>query len=61
MTDREMQVLHLMTARQSYREMAEDLFLSINIIKWYASSIYGKLGVSSKVEAAERVREMNFL
>jgi LuxR family maltose regulon positive regulatory protein len=48
-----------MVVRLSYREMAEQLFLSINTIKWYSRSTYSKLGASSKVEAAERARELS--
>ena len=61
LTDREIQILRLMAARLSHREMAEELFLSINTIKWYAGSIYSKLGVSRKVEAAELARELSLI
>ncbi len=61
LTDRETQILRLMAARLSYREIADELYLSVNTIKWYAKSIYGKLGVSSKVEAAERARELSII
>ena len=61
LTDREMQILRLLAARLSYREIADELYLSVNTIKWYARTIYGKLGVNSKVEAADRARELSII
>jgi LuxR family maltose regulon positive regulatory protein len=61
LTDREVQILRLMAAQLTYREIANELYLSVNTIKWYAKSIYGKLGVSSKADAADRARELNIL
>ncbi|MGB3715372.1 MAG: LuxR C-terminal-related transcriptional regulator [Candidatus Promineifilaceae bacterium] len=61
LTDREIQILRLLAARLSYREIADELYLSVNTIKWYARTIYGKLGVNSKVEAADRARELSIV
>jgi LuxR family maltose regulon positive regulatory protein len=60
-SDREMQILRLLAARRSYREMAEELYLSLNTIKWYAKNIYGKLGVHKRAEAVSRARELGLL
>jgi LuxR family maltose regulon positive regulatory protein len=61
LTDREMQILRLLAARFSYREIASELHLSVNTVKWYARIIYGKLGVRSKVDAADRARELRII
>ena len=61
LTEREIQILRLLTARLSYREIAQELYLSLNTIKWYAKSIYGKLGVSKRDQAATRARELGLL
>jgi ATP/maltotriose-dependent transcriptional regulator MalT len=61
LNDREMQILRLMSARLSNREIAEELYLSVNTVKWYARSIYDKLGVANRREAETRSKELRLL
>ena len=61
LSDRETQILRLLVARLTYREIADELYLSVNTIKWYAKNIYNKLGVSKKSQAAARARELGLL
>ncbi len=61
LSEREIQVLRLLAARLTYKEIAYDLCLSINTIKWYAKNVYGKLGVDRKDKAAARARELSIL
>jgi len=37
------------------------LYLSLNTVKWHVKNLYGKLGVSSRVEAAARAQELELL
>lgn len=52
------QILRLMAARLSNREIAEELYLATTTIKWYSRQIYGKLGVNDGRAAVERAREL---
>jgi LuxR family maltose regulon positive regulatory protein len=61
LNDREMQILRLMSARLSNREIAEELYLSVNTVKWYARSIFHKLGVSNRRDAGSRARDLRLL
>jgi LuxR family maltose regulon positive regulatory protein len=61
LTDRELRILRLLSARRSYHEIADELYLSLNTIKWYAKNIYGKLGVHQRDQAASRARELGLL
>lgn len=61
LNEREIQVLRLMAAGMSNREIASELFLSVNTIRWYASQLYSKLNVSRRGEAVARARELNLL
>ena len=61
LNDRECQILRLMAAMFSNREIAEELHLSVNTVKWYARQIYEKLGVSGRREAVGRARELGIL
>ncbi len=61
LNEREIQILSLLAVRHSYKEIAYELCLSVNTIKWYAKNVYGKLGVNKKEEAAVRARELSIL
>jgi NarL family two-component system response regulator LiaR len=51
LTEREREVLALMTEGLNNNEIADKLFLSASTIKFHVSSILTKLGVGSRVEA----------
>ena len=59
--ERETQILQLMSARLTNREIAEELYLSVNTVKWYARSIYEKLGVANRREAGSRAVELGII
>ncbi len=57
LTPRETEVLHMMTAGLTNREIAAALGLSEHTVKFHISSILGKLGTSTRTEAvAEGIR-----
>ena len=51
LTEREMEVLHLVVQGNSNQQIAEALVISIATVKAHISSILSKLGVSSRAEA----------
>lgn len=61
LTERELEILRLIAAGRSNPEIAESLYLSLNTVKWHAKNLYGKLGVSNRVEAAARAHELGIL
>ncbi len=52
LTDREHEVLRLLPSRLTLREIADELFISMNTLKFHLKVIYRKLGCSSRAEAA---------
>jgi len=52
LTNRELDVLNLLTKGLSNREIAAELLLTSGTIRIYLSTIYGKLDVSSRTQAA---------
>ncbi|HRE28181.1 MAG TPA: LuxR C-terminal-related transcriptional regulator, partial [Anaerolineales bacterium] len=61
LTDREGEIVRLLTAGLSNAEIAERLFLAPSTIKWYLSEVYGKLGVRRRTEAVARARELGLI
>jgi LuxR family maltose regulon positive regulatory protein len=61
LTDRELEVLRLLAAGLTNREVAETLYLSINTVKSHLKSIYSKLDVRSRAHAVHRARELAIL
>lgn len=61
LTQREVEVLRLLVAGLSNREMASTLVLSLGTVKTHVHNIYGKLGVRNRAEAIARTRELALL
>ncbi len=51
LTPREVEILGLIAAGRSNREMAADLFLSVRTVERHITNIYGKVGARSRAEA----------
>jgi LuxR family maltose regulon positive regulatory protein len=61
LTAAELRLLPLLSTHLSLLEIGERLHLSRNTVKTHVISIYRKLGVSSRSEAMQRVRELGLL
>ncbi len=61
LSERELAVLRLMAAGLPNRAIGEQLALSVNTVRWYASQIFAKLGVSGRGAAVARARELGLV
>jgi ATP/maltotriose-dependent transcriptional regulator MalT len=61
LTARELDVLRLIAAGRSNREIADELFLAVNTVRSYSQQLYGKLAVSSRTQAVARARELGLI
>ena len=59
LTPREVEVLHLLVAGKSNRQIAGTLFISGKTVSVHVTNILAKLGVHSRLEAAARARELS--
>jgi signal transduction histidine kinase/DNA-binding NarL/FixJ family response regulator/ligand-binding sensor domain-containing protein len=57
-SEREVEVMRLMAERKNNAQIAEELFVSLNTVKFHLKNIYGKLGIKSRLEAVEHVRPL---
>ncbi len=51
LSDREREILQLVSQGKSNKEIASDLFISVNTVKVHVSNVYEKIGVASRTEA----------
>ena len=58
LTERERDVLRLLPSRLTLREIASELYVSVNTLKFHLRVIYRKLGVNSREEASALARSM---
>jgi LuxR family maltose regulon positive regulatory protein len=61
LTERELEVLHLVALGMTNREIAQQLVVAPGTVKAHTSSIYRKLDVANRTEAAARARQLGIL
>ena len=61
LSKRELEVLRLVSAGLSNKEIADKLYLSPGTIKTHVHNICGKLGVRNRTEASTRAKEINLI
>jgi predicted ATPase/DNA-binding CsgD family transcriptional regulator len=61
LTERERDILRLLTNGLTDYEIAEAYFLTVGTVKWYNRQIYNKLGVRNRTEATTLAQRMNLL
>jgi LuxR family maltose regulon positive regulatory protein len=61
LSEREREVLRLVSAMLSTAEMAAEMYISVNTVKSHLKSIYRKLAVTQRGEAVRRARQLELL
>ena len=61
LSQRELEVLHLMALGKTNQEIAGQLVVAPGTVKAHTASIYRKLGVTNRTEAAARARQLGIL
>jgi LuxR family maltose regulon positive regulatory protein len=61
LSDRELEVLRLVAAGLTNREIAEQLVVSLGTAKAHIHHIFGKLGVNSRTQAAARAHDLGLI
>ncbi len=60
-SERELEVLHLVAEGYSNQEIAEKLFLSLHTIKTHTSRLFEKLDVKRRTQAIEKAKRLNII
>jgi LuxR family maltose regulon positive regulatory protein len=61
LSEREIEVLRLLSAGLSNQEIADQLVVAISTVKWHIYHIFNKLDVRSRMQAVIRAAELNLL
>jgi len=61
LSERELEVLRLMAAGLKYKEVADQLFISVNTVRHHTRNVYSKLNVNNRAQAIARGKELDLL
>lgn len=61
LSERELEILQLIAAGLKNKEIAEQLFISLNTVLYHNKNIYGKLGVRKRTVAVSKARELGLV
>lgn len=61
LSNREYEILNLLAKRYTNKEIASELFISINTVKRHAINIYQKIGAHDRREAVSKARDMQLI
>ena len=61
LSQRELEVLELLSAGKSNHEISEELVIGLGTVKTHVHKIFGKLGVKNRTQASARGKELNLL
>jgi len=61
LSERELELLRLLTTSLSSTEIAQELFISVNTVRSHIKSIYGKLNVHRRRDAVQRAGKLGLL
>ncbi len=61
LSERELDVLHLICAGRSNQEIADELFIALDTVKRHTNNLYGKLGVKRRAQAINEARRLGLV
>ena len=61
LSDREREVLRLLSGMLSTAEISTEMYISVNTVKTHLRSIYRKLSAARRGEAVRRARELKLI
>lgn len=61
LTTRELEVLELMAKGMSNKEIAEQLFVSLNTIKTHSGKLFEKMDVKRRTQAVEKAKRLSII
>ena len=61
LSERELQILHLLDSSLTSVEISRELYLSVNTVRTHIRNIYSKLGVNGRFEAIQKAKKLKLI
>ncbi|MEZ4726210.1 MAG: LuxR C-terminal-related transcriptional regulator [Caldilineaceae bacterium] len=61
LSEREVEVLQLIAAGHKNQEIADELVVSLNTVRYHTKNLYGKLGVNKRTQAVAKAQELGLI
>ena len=61
LSGRELQILSLIAAGKKNQEIADQLIISLNTVRYHTKNLYGKLGVNKRTQAVAKAQELDLI
>ncbi|MEM7133921.1 MAG: LuxR C-terminal-related transcriptional regulator [Chloroflexota bacterium] len=61
LSDRELEILQLIAAGKKNQEIADELIISLNTVRYHTKNIFGKLGVNKRTQAVAQAQALGLL
>lgn len=61
LTERELEVLQVLAEGLTYAQIARQLVLSVNTVRYHIKSVYGMLGVEKRMHTVKRGRALGLI
>jgi LuxR family maltose regulon positive regulatory protein len=61
LTEREIEILHNVASGLTNQQISKALFVELCTVKWHLSNIYAKMGVSNRMQAIKKSRDLAIL
>ncbi len=61
LTEQEFKVLRLLAEGLSYKDIADQLVISLSTARWHVHNVYAKLAAANRTQAINRAQELGFL
>jgi LuxR family maltose regulon positive regulatory protein len=61
LSERELEVLQLIAIGKKNQEIADDLVISLNTVRYHTKNLYGKLGVNKRTQAVAKAQKLGLI
>lgn len=61
LSERELEILSLIAAGKKNQEIADQLIISLNTVRYHTKNLYGKLGVNKRTQAVAKAQELDLI
>ncbi len=61
LSERELEILHLIAGGKKNQEIADELFISLNTVRYHTKNLYSKLNVNKCIQAVAKSQQLGLI